>query len=418
VVAAAFSPSAALGGPRVLTLGEAVDLAREHNKDIRKALENRNLYQGRYLEERAAAFPRLTALGTASRWSDRSQEPMHLPASGDTLDAGVVLEQALFTWGRIPAAIRAATLGLDLWRDDLEVARQEVVRDVTVAFHDIQLARELLAVARENLAQKERSLGEVRSRLGAGTATDFDLLSAEVSLANAGPEVIRGENRLRLARERLRFLIGLEGEEVDAAGSLDQVAPEELPAFQESLTRALASRPELSSLRRVIGMKEEVARIQAAGDKPSLGLQASGGWKDADTGGREGEGLRWSANLLLTVPVFDGFRTRGKTAQARSEVASLRLDEARLREGIALEVRSALHLLQEARETILALSGTVDQARRLLEMAEKGFQYGVKTKLEVDDAALNLTAARASLARARRDYAAASVSLAWVTGSL
>ncbi|MGE0919822.1 TolC family protein [Trichlorobacter lovleyi] len=42
------------------------------------------------------------------------------------------------------------------------------------------------------------------------------------------------------------------------------------------------------------------------------------------------------------------------------------------------------------RETITALSGTVKQAERLLQMAEKGVEYGVKTRLEVDDAQTNL----------------------------
>ena len=51
-------------------------------------------------------------------------------------------------------------------------------------------------------------------------------------------------------------------------------------------------------------------------------------------------------------------------------------------------------------------------------MANKGFEYGVKTKLEVDDAQLNLSQARASLARARRDYLSSLVTLRWVMGVL
>ena len=44
------------------------------------------------------------------------------------------------------------------------------------------------------------------------------------------------------------------------------------------------------------------------------------------------------------------------------------------------------------------------QAERLLYMAEKGYEYGVKTKLDVDDAQLNLVQARGNLARSKRDY--------------
>jgi len=67
---------------------------------------------------------------------------------------------------------------------------------------------------------------------------------------------------------------------------------------------------------------------------------------------------------------------------------------------------------------VMALSDTVKQAERLLSMAEKGYEFGVKTKLDVDDAQLNLTQAKGNLARARRDYMVASVTLEWVKGTL
>ena len=65
-----------------------------------------------------------------------------------------------------------------------------------------------------------------------------------------------------------------------------------------------------------------------------------------------------------------------------------------------------------------ALSGTVEQARRLLAMAEQGFELGVKIRLEVEDAELNLLQARGNLARAQRDYLVARVTLDRVTGVL
>ncbi|CAO0823931.1 hypothetical protein DFAR_3990056 [Desulfarculales bacterium] len=69
-------------------------------------------------------------------------------------------------------------------------------------------------------------------------------------------------------------------------------------------------------------------------------------------------------------------------------------------------------------EIVRALGGTVNQARRLLFLAEKGFAYGVKIPLEVNDAQTNLKQAQANLARAQRDYLVARMNLPWVTGIL
>jgi len=74
--------------------------------------------------------------------------------------------------------------------------------------------------------------------------------------------------------------------------------------------------------------------------------------------------------------------------------------------------------LQEAAEILSALSGTEKQAERLLFLSEKGFEFGVKTRLEVQDAEQNLRLARANTAAAQRDYQVARVNLDWVTGTL
>jgi HAE1 family hydrophobic/amphiphilic exporter-1 len=51
-------------------------------------------------------------------------------------------------------------------------------------------------------------------------------------------------------------------------------------------------------------------------------------------------------------------------------------------------------------------------------MAEKGYEYGVKTRLDVEDAELNLVQAKGNLARAKRDYLVACVNLEKATGIL
>ena len=79
-------------------------------------------------------------------------------------------------------------------------------------------------------------------------------------------------------------------------------------------------------------------------------------------------------------------------------------------------MRDADNAVREAAEIVQALSGTVRQAERLVQMAEKGYEFGVKIRLEVDDAQLNLVQARSNLARAQRDYRVAQVNLLWAMG--
>jgi len=164
---------------------------------------------------------------------------------------------------------------------------------------------------------------------------------------------------------------------------------------------------------------EELVKIAQAGDKPRVDLQGGYGWRYLDLGsGDRDSGPAWLVGLYLTYPIFDGFRTQGRVTQARSNVATLTLDEAKLVDGIRLEVRDASYVLQGSEEIIRALAGTVEQAERLLLMAEKGYEYGVKTRLDVDDAQLNLTSARGSLSRAQRNHLVFRVNYEYVMGTL
>ncbi len=406
---------------RVLTLDEALRIASESNRDILKARVFRRQVEGRYVEERAAALPQVTISSGISRARDESQKAFGeglIPRQQETRSAEASISQPLYTWGQIGAGIRAARIGFATADDRLRFSRQASARDATTAFYDILMAREFHVIAVQNLEQKLRHQDEASRKQATGTATDYDVLAAGVAVENARPEVIRTENLVRTARDRLRFVLAFfEEGEVDASGSLVS-AVDPYPRYEDAIDSARKNRPELSELRHRIGISDELVTVANAGDKPRLDLKAGYGWRELDAGNSEADGKAWSAGLFLSFPIFDGLRTRGKVAQASSEAASLRIDEAKLLDSIALEVREAVNAVREAGEIVKALSGTVSQAERLLVLAEKGFEYGVKTRLEVEDAELNLTQAKGSLARARRDYLVARANLEYVKGTI
>jgi HAE1 family hydrophobic/amphiphilic exporter-1 len=404
---------------RVLNLPEALAMAAQHNRDIVKAREYVAYVKGRYVEERASAFPQLTATAGLGMDRDESQKiysPMQTERT-DRRSLKIGLTQPLFTWGQVSAAIRAAEVGLKSADEQVRLYRQAALMDVSAAFYDVLLARELHDLALQNLEQKKRHLDEARRKHQAGVATDYDVLAAEVSVENARPEAVRTENQVRSRRERLRFLLALEGE-VDVAGSLEpRVEP--CRSYDDTLALARQKRPDLADLRQRIKMYGERITVTEAQDKPRIDLKADYGWSYLEQpGGIYGDGPSWSMGVQLTYPFFDGLRTRGRVAQAESDLRSLRIDEAKQADKIALEARDAVNAVREAQEILRGLDGTVTQAARLLTMAEQGFTLGVKTRLEVEDAELNLRQAKSGLSRARRDYLVSRVNLDWVTGIL
>ncbi len=419
-VGATLGALATPAAAEVLTLEGALAIAEEHNRDVQKAREYQNWIRGRYVEERAQALPRVEIGGALRRDYDETFYEFSgglFPKDQDTTSYSVSVTQTLFHWGKIAAAIRGANIGVDAGREQLRFYRQAARRAVTEAFYDVILAEEILAIARENLEQRQRHLEEARKKLDLGTATDYDVLAAKVAEENARPGLIRAENAIRTAKKRLLLLLGREEGEIEVAGTPDP-GEAELPDYERAKTAALARRPEITQQRLLVSGLEQILTIERAGLRPRMDVSGTYGRSSLAAGDLEVRPVAWSAALTVSFPIFDGFRTQGRVQQARSDVDTARIELSKLEESVTLQVRVALDAAREAEEILSALRGTVRQAERLREMAEEGFEYGVKTRLDVDDAQVNLVQARANLARARRDHRVAVNDLRWVQGVL
>ena len=434
--ARATEPSApAPEAVRILSLEDAVRIASDKNRDVQKARAYQEWVLGKYVESRAAALPSLLAQASlATARDDATLQAMRglQPATQTVEDVGLTLSQAIYTWGKVGAALRAARSGIASADDQLEHFRQAAVRTVTEAFYDVLLSRRLLEIARESLAQRERQLADARHRHQLGTATDYDLLAAQVALDNQKPEVIRTEGLVSLALDRLRLVLAEEGTGIDVAGSLE-AEPAEVPALEDAVGTALEHRPDLKALTGTVEVRRDLVEVYDADDKPRLDLRAGIGHRWLSVGpvpqgfftspgdtpsSLSGNGTTWSAGLVLTFPFFDGLATRGRVRQAESDLAQARIDLAQARDGVRAEVHGALEALRVSSETARALASTVGQARRLLEMSEKGQALGVKTRLEVEDALLNVRQAEANLASAQRNCRVARANLRFAQGEL
>ncbi|MBK9061805.1 MAG: efflux RND transporter permease subunit [Acidobacteria bacterium] len=411
---------AAPTSPRVLTLEDAVAIATDKNRDVEKARSYQEWVRGKYVEERAAALPIISAeAGWARSW-DGTYAALTgglFPSGQTTQAAGLTLSQTLFAWGKVGAAVRAAKQGIAAAADQLEHFRQAAVRDVTEAFYDVLLARRLAEISKETLRLREQQLAQAEQRHALGTATDYDVLAARVALDNQKPEVLRSANLVLIALDRLRLVLAEETAALDVTGALES-GTQEIPSFDAAVKTALERRPDVKGLEHGVGVYREFVKIRNADDKPRLDLRANAGWTWFEAEPIAVDGQKWGIGVAFSFPFFDGLATRGRVIQARSDLTRAELDLAKLRDGINVEVRTVLDQAKVAGEIVAALSGNVDQARRFLEMSEKGQEFGVKTRLEVDDALVNVRQAEGNLAKAKRDYLVALTNLRYVQGTL
>ncbi len=404
---------------RTISLKEARQIAVQKNKDILKAKESTRSVEGFYLEQRSSAWPQLSIKSYVDQSEDESRKAMggglfDVPTDQRFGALEAKLSQVIFTWGQVAAAIRGAGELMAASAQGVAVAEQAALRDVSIAFYDILLAKDLHGLAQQIITQKQRHYDEARKKFKAGTATDYDVLAASVSLDNAKPEAIRAENAIIMAKDRLRFLLGV-NEAIDVNGSLD-VTVAAYPEFDDVMAKTRSHRPEIFQLQHQIAAEGENVTISRGYNKPRLDFQSMYGFHDLSYGETNADGNAWSLGIFMTYPIFDSGKTKGLVMQAESQCRSLELDMEKLNDTLELQVRQAVNAVREAGEIVNALHETVAQAEKLLFMAEKGYEFGAMTRLDVEDAELNLKQAHISLSRGRRDYLVAQVTLAWVMG--
>ncbi len=116
------------------------------------------------------------------------------------------------------------------------------------------------------------------------------------------------------------------------------------------------------------------------------------------------------------MPVFDGFRTRGKVAQARADRSKISQDRLALENRIRLEAQEGVDVLRVSRRLLEVAELNVSQAQKALDMTQANYRHGAATTLDVLDAQAALTVAESNRIEALHGHSVARATLRYVMG--
>jgi len=411
-----------------LSRAEAVARALERNPAILRSLADRDGLRGRAKQARADALPEVNVYGTFLRYQDPSflnspnidQLPPELlgafkPLASNLWDGYASVRQTLWSFS-LGKAIRAAGYAEHLGEENVRTARQDVALQAIFAYNAFLLALEQVKVAETVVHQKETQLEMSRNRRGAGVATDLEVLRFEVDLANARTTLLRLRGAADLSRGDLNaVMVEPTDRPVEPTDTLE--FQEALADQQQVVREAIAGRPEVQAVTWNEKIYDEAIGIYKADMQPRLDLYGAFGWSVRKTEHFfEPDYEKWSLSITLKVPVFDGWRTAGKVAQARADRARVGQDRVALQTQIDLQAKQAVDRLRVAASVFHATELNVTQARKALEMIEANYRLGAATTLDVLDAQAALTQAEFSRIEALAAHANARAGLRYVMG--
>lgn len=416
---------------RPLTLEESLQHALSHNEDLQIAREDLHDSRLQIREGMADFLPQFDLTLQYTRnyllptffFDTPAGQQQFTVGAHNNLSGTIGIRQPLFGGGKSFAGLRIARLVAAFSTEQVRAVQQDVHTRVETAFYDLLLAWELVRVSELAVARARANFGRVEKLREAGRVSNYDLLRAQVQVAELRTDSIRTENARVLAALSFKNQIGLDHGEPIAPHGTFRNKPDLLSHGTEADLIALATRmrPLARQRRLEVEMRQRTETVARAESRPTLDLIVNGQWQAQKNEFEFAKGdfrQSWFSGVTLKIPIFDGFRTHARVAQARADTRRAELARKQTERDVRFTVvrarRNVLELLARKR----AQQQAVDLARQGMKIAESRYENGVGTQLEVIDGQLTLQRAEAELARARRDLAVALVQLERSAGIL
>jgi outer membrane protein len=430
IAASAPSPTLAVdaaGTGRALSLGEAERIALQHQPTLAEVRGQSEAAEGRVEQARSGYLPQVTASAAYQRTTGNfAPRPGALPSTTGAavgtwssktynyFNFGAAASQLIYDFGQTSSRWRSAAANRDAALLNERAARAQGLLNVRRAYFDARSRQELVAVAEESVRNQERHVHQTEGFVRAGIRPDIDLARVRTDLANAQVQLVDARNNDALAVAALNQAMGLPAQTRYVLTDLSMPEiPGEGGASETLVEGAVHARPEIASLeeqKRAQGLA--VGAVEGAYG-PALAATAGG----TDTGTHLDQLVpNWFVGLTVAWPILQGGLTRGQAREARGTLASLAAQAEVLRLQIRVDAEQAALAVAAAKANIVATREALTNARELLRLAERRYETGLGSAIELGDAQLASNMASAQEVGARYSLATARAQLLFALG--
>lgn len=399
----------------VLSLEDALKLAEGQNIQIR--IDQEQLTQRRldYKYRLSDLLPDFVAEYNQSRFVGAFQIFGGTPISiyRTTFQPQLSANYSIYTAGKNIFEIRASKQRQEAQQNQLEETRQNTLRNVALAYYDLQQGYWSRAIALQSIREAEAQVALNKARYESGVGVKLDYLQAQTALSTQRQALINAENQISKQVQRLALLLNLDFD-VDITppsieSTVTQLAPQDMTA-KTLLDVARLHHPRLKTLKLLKEAAGTDVKVAIADIFPRIDVAAyingTGPGLD-ELGLSRFIGVRVSTNLLDNMGL--GKPLQIKSARSNFRLADLMVTQAEriLEESLATNLLD----LKTLEERIVLDRQTLAYANETYSQAFGRLKEGVGTNIDVENAMTRLTEARTTLAGAFLDYNKTQIAL-------
>ena len=401
-----------------LTIDDCMRYAVENSTTVGKqrlaADDNKTNYQ----EAIASLFPSVNAEVAGGLNFGRGIDPAtntytNVTTFGNTYGIGASVP--LFDGLKGINTMRAMKVARQKGLVDTQIAQDEVAMQTLSAYMDVVYYTEAVKIANEQLEASRKTLELVRRQESLGTKSAADVAEIESQEANYDYLLTTEENNLALAYIKLREVMNYpQGERLEIVTNIDLDALPSAASEQALVDYALANNPKIAASRHFTEQQRlNLARAKSA-YSPSLYLY--GGYNTSYYIDFENKAAYASfANQFrnnrggyvqvgLSIPIFNGLSARSSKRRAANAYRSAQLEEIAVERAVESEVAQTWQEMQGFGKQYIQGQKKVSAAQLAYDGAERKFENGLISALDLQTAANTLLQAKSDKLRARLQY--------------
>lgn len=340
-------------------------------------------------------LPRITATNgvvslntNISRSATNSVNSLVNPSFGHGISAN--LNQPLLNGaGRqaATAALQRSKLGLNIATITYKSRVLSLISDTENAYYNLVAARETLRIRQMTSASSQKLFDENQARRSTGVATDLDVLSAEVGVANARRGIILAEQSVADAEDRLLNLINVPNFDVRVGPVSFNEYRDGKPNFAASYKRAREFYPDSLSIEESIKQLQIDLETARRNKLPTLDLTAALGYTARTTNEGYGQaignlpndhGNNWSLGLAYSTP-WGRHADKARYRTAQSSLASRKVQLEQLEQSLLVNVRTSVRAVESNLAAVEIAAKATELAQRQYEQQKARFDAGLST---------------------------------------
>ena len=407
---------------RPLTLEESLQLAEVNSPQLKAAASRVDQAKSGLRAAIAAWYPTvdLSASGLPEYFKSYSYRNPDFVTNNETygrqwrVNGSLQVSWDLINPARVPQ-IAAARDRFERAGDSYLIALRDLRLEVQTAYFALQQADEGVRIGQDSVKASLVSYRDARARFNAGVNTKLDVLEAETQLARDRNILTSNRRDQETQRRNLARVLGLPQDVTPTAATPARPLGLWEPTLQESIVAAYNYSEELDQLILDISINNSQANASLAAVQPVVRFVNS--TSASRTEGQNGQtsrsdidmgdftyGVQNSTALTASWRLFDGGRARAEYRRSKQAAEESRLNFARTRDQIRLQVERSFLGLRAAIQNIDTTATEVLSSQESLRLSQLRVQAGVGVQREVVNSQRDLTQAELKYARALNDY--------------